>query len=148
QLEIAKDAEFKEAQPIARTKESTLGSDKAKLEPGSFFWRVTVLDRAGQPIRSSEPRQLVYGPYPPLKAPEVAALKSGTYNPLEDEKNPVVSWKPVEEAQGYEVTMLQPSRAPASGGPLIVKKDVPTTRFEIPAKGLKPGQYVVQIRAI
>jgi hypothetical protein len=148
QLEIAKDAEFKEPQPIARTKESSLGSDKTKLEPGSFFWRVTVLDHAGQPIRSSEPRQLVYGPYPALKAPEVEALKIKTYNPLEDEKNPVVSWKPVADAQGYEVTILLPTRAPASGGPLIEKKDVSETRFEIQAKGLKPGRYVLQIRAI
>jgi hypothetical protein len=149
QLELSKDAAFRETVQLARTKETVLGSEKAKVEPGTWFWRVTLLDASGVAIRSSEPRSLTTGPYPILAAPSVEASKSPkVYNPLEDEKSPVVTWEPVAEAQGYEVTLLLPGRAPASGGPTILKKTVNGTKFEIPGKGLKPGDYQWQVRAI
>jgi hypothetical protein len=146
-LEVSKDATFQEVTPLAKTDKTGLSSDAAKLAPGTWYWRVSSLDGAGGVLRSSEPRLLVYGPYPQLHAPLVESAPKA-FNPLEDDKNPVIRWTPVDEAQGYEVTFSQPGRAPASGGPVLVKKTVTGTQFELPAKGLKPGQYEWQVRAI
>src|SRR6185503_18164363 len=111
-------------------KDSFLASDKVKLEAGTWFWRVTLLDQQGAALRSSEPRQISAGQYPVLAAPSTEGTRApAKFNPLEDEQNPVLTWQPVAEAQEYEVTLLLPGRAPAAGGPTVLKKNVVGTRF-------------------
>jgi hypothetical protein len=149
QLEAAKDLSFKSPLVLGRTKDTSFPGEKAKFDSGKWFWRVTVLDPQGAPLRSSEPRQILAGQYPVLTAPSVEKTKAPSkFDTSEDEQSLVLTWAPVAEAQGYEVTLLLPGRSPAAGGPTVIKKNVTGTRAELPGKDLKPGAYEWQVRAI
>ncbi|HUP57949.1 MAG TPA: hypothetical protein VM598_10890 [Bdellovibrionota bacterium] len=152
-VELSKEPDFKGAQ-LVRTRETTLASAKVRLEPGTWFWRVSIVDATGAVSKSSEARKLAYGPHPVLKGPGLTNAQERTvYNPLEDEKSPVLSWTPVEGSEAYEITLVSPARGPASGAPaqaerVILKKTIEETRLEVDASKLKPGEYVWRVRAV
>ena len=138
-LEVASDVTFKGA-ANARTSVAELASHEIHLGSGTQFWRVSALDANGQVINSSASRRLDYGVFPPLRAPASAKPDPGAVlNPLEMDHDPAISWAPVADAQGYEVTIKQ-------GDHVVAQQVVKETRSGM--KGLQAGKYAYTIRAI
>lgn len=140
QVEVASDIELKN-NPIAfKTTKLSASSEKMQVPPGTFFWRVRVVDAGGQVIKTSEPWKFSFGQHPPLRAPASAKPEMGAvFNPLESEKDPVASWAPVEGAEAYEVTVKSQDK--------ILIQTV-TTEATLELKGLKEGNYTWTVRAV
>ena len=75
-----------------------------------------------------------------LRAPASAKPDPGSViNPLETEKNPTISWTPVEKAQSYDLQLKQGER-------VVLEQNLKDTQLEL--KDLAAGKYQYTIRAI
>jgi hypothetical protein len=152
-LEVATDADFKSGLVSKKTDDESLTSkDLGGLRPGAYFWRVRVVDSSGQSIKTSEVARFAYGPHPVLSAPLDAVPAPGAeFNVLDEGNDPVISWKPVEGAENYEITVYAPvqGRNPASDKQQHkVYYKTSTDKLSATVKGLKEGKYFWTIRTI
>lgn len=153
QLELAKDVEFRNGLKSTRSTDNRIRSDKLNLPAGSYFWRVKVVDKSGQLVKTSQVARFNYGVYPPLPAPRETGKPIATFNPLEQEKFPEAMWNPVEGAEGYEVNVYHErslGRSPASGNIVTGKPTFTTvtTRPSVELKNLEEGSYFWTVKAI
>ncbi len=152
-IEVAHDADFKTGLVSKRLDEETVTSkDLGGLQPGAYFWRVRIVDKSGQTVKTSEVARFAYGPHPVLAAPlEAGPAVGAEFNVLDEGNDPVLTWKPVEGAENYEVTVYAPvqNRTTASGrqqNKVFFKTS--TDKLTATVKGLKEGKYFWTIRTI
>ena len=157
QVAVSRDAGFVDARLGPRTRKTEQASEQVGVNPGQYFWKVLVVDGAGQVIKASEARRFAYGVYPPLKAPVALAPDAqAVFNVVSDDVHPAASWRAVAGAEGYEVLLYRvaPGRATASTGPdglpsgaqLISRSTTERTRAEF--EKLPPATYLWSVRAI
>lgn len=114
QVEVARDAEFKNGFVAQKTRKTTLASETLKLAGGEYFWRVSIVDSAGRAIKSSDARKFAYGLHPVLAAPTAVKPEPGyVRNVVLDTGDVTLAWDEVEDAEVYEVTLFEPPAAPA-----------------------------------
>ncbi len=152
-VEVARDADFKMGLVSKRTDDENVTSkDLGGLAPGAYFWRVRIVDKSGQTIKTSEMGRFAYGPHPVLSPPlEVGPAVGSEFNVLEEGNDPVLTWKPVEGAENYEITVYAPvpGRTTASGkvqNKVFFKTSTDKLSAKVP--GLKEGKYFWTIRSI
>lgn len=141
-LDFSKTEDFEklEASQKLRVPEFILSYDNVK--EGRYYWRVMATADDG-----SREQSKVYSfnyEYPELlPATNIRNLKK-EYN-LSKEKLPVVKWKDIKNAQGFELEILKQNdggRSPAS----VLSQKTKDTEYLIPS--LKEGAYVVNVWAI
>lgn len=144
QLELSREADFKTRLGGVQTRQPSVASAQLKLGAPTpavpLFWRVKVVDGSGLAIKTSPAQRFTYGVHPPLRAPaSTSADAPRTFNVIEMETDPVVTWAPVEGAEGYEVTVKL-------GEKTVLTKVTAETRLEM--KGLVEGKYSFMLRTI
>ncbi|MGZ3687099.1 MAG: hypothetical protein ACXWPM_07235 [Bdellovibrionota bacterium] len=153
-LELSQDPGFKTIGVSKALSTNQLSSSALNLTSGLWNWRVRLVDKDRQTVKTSETFAFNYGLHPVLGAPQGAKPDTGAaYNLLDMEDDPVLSWAPVEGATQYEVIVFQevPARTPASAGgkaqnKQLLRSKISGTSFAL--KDLKPGKYQWTVRAI
>ncbi|OFZ82541.1 MAG: hypothetical protein A2583_10260 [Bdellovibrionales bacterium RIFOXYD1_FULL_53_11] len=154
-LEIAKDGLFKTPIVVRTLSAAVLPSDRIKLEQGTLFWRVSVVDQAGRLVKTSNVAKFLYRMHPELPAPEAVSPGVGSVFNLMEKPVPVLaSWIEVKGAEKYEVVLVRAGdieqdagRAPAATGTKIIAK-LQTNEAQHEFADLGPGRYVLTVRAI
>jgi hypothetical protein len=160
QVVVGRDPEFNLAKGAfmgPRVREAAQPSSKFNLENGTYYWKVLVLDDAGQIVKSSDVWKFAYGLYPPLAAPEAESpAAKAIFDVVAEEVTPAVTWHEVKGAEGYEVLLykVEPGREIASAGPdgmpagakvvSRIETDKPRAEF----KDLEAAGYAWSVRAI
>lgn len=158
QVVYAHDAEFKDAKLGPKVRDTSVASSKLGISagaaaPSDYYWKVQLVDESGQTIKASEPWRFAYGPHPALQAPRaLGPVPQTVFNLGTSPENPVASWAPVKDAEGYELTLLAPApsvpgRAPANVEPRVVYQTT-TDKTTVELKDLKPAGYTWTVRAI
>ncbi|MEW6056824.1 MAG: hypothetical protein AB1540_09430 [Bdellovibrionota bacterium] len=141
-VELARDIDFKEISSSVRTSANRVSHRELQFTPGSYFWRVRIVDAENRTVKASEVGSFDYGPFPTLRAPASAQPDSGTvFNLLEQETEPTLTWAAVEGALGYEVTLTKAREQTA-----VLKKVTQETTLSL--KSLEPGHYAWTVRTI
>jgi hypothetical protein len=149
QLEVAADAEFTNLLKSEVTRTAKVKSETLALSPGTYFWRVRLLEKDGQAAKISKAFTLNYGIHPPLRAARLSAPADGrAFNPLIKEEAPTLSWIPVEGATSYEVTITrQDLRSPASAQTPFKKVITKDPEFDVTDLA-QEGTYHWSVRPI
>ena len=145
-----KDREFKVLTATLKSKKNFVESSELKLPDGDYLWRIQIVNNAGQVVKTSEVSHFKYGTHPLLKFPAASHPPHGSsVNPLETEKDPVLSWTAVEGAEAYELTVTLKTavqaRAPASEK-VLIKTVTKERSFEL--KNTTEGTYTWSVRAV
>lgn len=146
QLELSEEVDFRNNVSMKRTRANTLNSSELALQPGTYHWRIQVLDETGLVQKSSAPLKFTYGVHPILGPPASATPETGTkLNPLELELDPALSWSSVENAVSYEVIVFREFRQvkklwlrQVTVGTSISLKDAPEGIFTWSVRALDP----------
>jgi hypothetical protein len=157
QVAVSRDAEFKQPLLGPRLRDTVMPSSKVALDNGTYFWKVMIVDEAGQIVKGSEAWKFAYGMHPPLAAPEpVSPAMQAVFDVVADETVPAITWREVPGAEGYEILLykVEPGRETASVGPdgapagfkLISKAE--TDKLHAEFKDLPPSGYAWSVRAI
>jgi hypothetical protein len=138
-LEVSTTSDFKNAKTAA-TQEFGSSSTALSMTPGEQFWRVKAVNAAHEILNVSSTGRFTYGPYPLLRAPASAQPDSGSViNPLETEKNLIISWSPVENAESYVLTVTLDNH-------VLLEKNLKETQTEL--NNLAAGKYQYTVQAI
>ena len=153
QLDVAQDSLFKNRVATTVVKINEVASDVLKLNRGTLFWKVSLVNATGTVIKSSAVSRFTYQTHPVLPAPEPLSPRvDSTFTLLTDNAKPAVSWSEVNGAESYELALYevnQSERNPASS----TNKDKAVVRIKVDSEeysfeNLQPGKYYWTVRAI
>ena len=131
EITLAQDVDFKKIAARKRTRKPEISRADLEIQPGVYFWKVTVLNPGGEVLKSSEVSTFGYLVHPVLPAPQRVA-ENTVFDFSRSKAEPHVAWTPIDHAKEYLVTLYEVI-PPAPGA-------------RVPADASTPGKFIIQKR--
>lgn len=143
-LEVATDLEFKSKVVEEKLSKNFLESSKLQLKPGSYYWRVGMVNDSGSLLKWSQTARFTWGQFPLLEPPSQAFPAPGAFfDVVREDKDPVLSWAQVKDAIAYEVVVINNKEG---NDKVVLKQRVEQSTFQV--SGLQEGEYFWSVRPI